>query len=239
MEDEIKVSKFISDFNELAEVFNIRKDSYQDEFLIGFDKFLHNKNGFDNDKFRAEVRDINHVRNVIVHDYKDLKSPVIPSDLLCKKLEFILQQFKNPPKWDSIAIRDIYSCSEDDQISDVIKEMAENTFTHVPVVKDGIFQWLLSESLYIQWIKDIYAKENCLLSTESKVSELKKYLNNINDDYKFLPRDTDIYTITEKFEKAIKEKKRLGVIFITQSGKETEKILGLITAWDLGKVDNI
>jgi len=32
--------------------------------------------------------------------------------------------------------------------------------------------------------------------------------------------------------------KRLGVIFITNSGKETEKILGLITAWDLGKIED-
>lgn len=30
--------------------------------------------------------------------------------------------------------------------------------------------------------------------------------------------------------------KRLGVIFISNSGKPTEKILGLITAWDIGKI---
>ncbi|HPM14102.1 MAG TPA: hypothetical protein PLK49_01715, partial [Candidatus Dojkabacteria bacterium] len=112
----------------------------------------------------------------------------------------------------------------------------------VPVVKDGIFQWLLSESIYVQWLSEVIEKEG-ICTTESTISQLKKYAKKTNDDYLFLSRDADIYLIREKFEKAIQEKKgevskRLGVIFITNSGKETEKILGLITAWDLGKIED-
>jgi hypothetical protein len=34
----------------------------------------------------------------------------------------------------------------------------------------------------------------------------------------------------------VKDGKRLGVLFVTQSGKVGEGILGMITAWDLGKI---
>ena len=34
----------------------------------------------------------------------------------------------------------------------------------------------------------------------------------------------------------IKEKKRLGAIFLTQTGQKNEKIHGIITAWDLPKI---
>ena len=35
------------------------------------------------------------------------------------------------------------------------------------------------------------------------------------------------------FEEELRDNKRLSVIFITEAGKTTEKILGMITAWDI------
>jgi len=46
----------------------------------------------------------------------------------------------------------------------------------------------------------------------------------------------DALEIKEKFGDFIKDGKRLGVLFVIQNGKEGEGILGLITAWDLGKI---
>lgn len=39
------------------------------------------------------------------------------------------------------------------------------------------------------------------------------------------------------FQNSFKENKKLAVIFITENGKETESILGMITAWDLAGYD--
>jgi len=54
--------------------------------------------------------------------------------------------------------------------------------------------------------------------------------------YWLAPRDMDALEIKEKFGDFIKDGKRLGVLFVIQNGKEGEGILGLITAWDLGKI---
>lgn len=35
------------------------------------------------------------------------------------------------------------------------------------------------------------------------------------------------------FQKQLQNKKRLSVVFITETGEASEKILGLITAWDV------
>jgi len=40
----------------------------------------------------------------------------------------------------------------------------------------------------------------------------------------------------EEIWRFVKGGKRLGVLFVTQNGKEGEGILGMITAWDLGKI---
>ena len=111
--------------------------------------------------------------------------------------------------------------------------MAENTFTHVPVVKNGIFQWLLSESVFVQWLSEVIEKGE-IITEATSVSQLRNYM--------FLSREADVYQIKEEFERVTRERKdrnfkRLGVIFISNSGKPTEKILGLITAWDIGKIN--
>lgn len=243
MQEQKNVRKFNSNFNELDRFFTVETNGLEGHFYESMSNFLKKNSRYQH--LKMDIDYIRDVRNVITHKENMDGVPVIPTDALCEKLEYILKQVKNPPKWDNIAIpgNRVFSCTEDNLISNIVQEMAKNTYTHVPVVKDGIFQWLLSESIYVQWLSNIFEKDG-VCSTESKISELRKYSSKTNDDYIFLSRDTDIYRIKEKFENAIREKrdgmsKRLGVIFITNSGKDSEKILGLITSWDLGKIKNI
>lgn len=242
MEESRNVRRFKSDFNELDRFFTQEVNGQEGHFYENMIKFLRLNPRYQH--FKNDIDYINDVRKIVTHKETMEGVPVIPTDALCNKLEYTLKQIKNPPKWNSIAIpaNQIYSCSEDDQISDVVKKMAENTYTHVPVVKNGVFQWLLSESVYVQWLSEVIEKEG-ICTEETTVSQLRKYVKKTNDDYMFLSRDADIYQIKEQFEKVTKERKtanfkRLGVIFLSNSGKETEKVLGLITAWDIGKIQN-
>lgn len=241
MEESRNVRKFISDFNDLDRYFTQEVKGQEGHFYENMIKFLRLNPRYQH--FKNDIDYINDVRKIVTHKENMEGVPVIPTDALCNKLEYVFKQIKNPPKWNSIAIlaNQIFSCSEDDQISDVLKEMAENTFTHVPVVKNGIFQWLLSESVYVQWLSEVIEKEG-ICTEETTVSQLRKYVKKTNDDYIFLSREADVYQIKEEFERVTKERKdrnfkRLGVIFISNSGKSAEKILGLITAWDIGKIN--
>lgn len=243
MEESRNVRKFKSDYNELDRFLTQKVNGQEGHFYENMIKFLRLNPRYQ--YFKGDIDCVNDVRKIITHKENMEGVPVIPTDALCNKLEYILKQIKNPPKWSSIAIPadQIYSCTENDQISDVVKKMAENTFTHVPVVKNGVFQWLLSESVFVQWLSEVVEKGE-IITEATSVSQLRKYIKRTNDDYMFLSRNTDVYQIKEEFERVTNEKKaknfkRLGVIFISDSGKPTEKILGLITAWDLGKIKDI
>ena len=39
--------------------------------------------------------------------------------------------------------------------------------------------------------------------------------------------------IAELFQRARTQSKRLGVVFVTAHGKQSERLLGLLTAWDM------
>ena len=40
------------------------------------------------------------------------------------------------------------------------------------------------------------------------------------------------------FQNGLKDQKRISVVFITETGKSSEKILGLVTAWDIAGYTN-
>ena len=39
----------------------------------------------------------------------------------------------------------------------------------------------------------------------------------------------------ERFKESLKDQERLGMLFVTAHGKPNERLLGIITAWDLAK----
>jgi len=122
MEEPENVRKFKSDFNELDRFFTQEINGQEGHFYENMLKFLRINPRYQH--FKSDIDYINDVRKIVTHKENMEGVPVIPTDALCNKLEYTLKQIKNPPKWNSIAIptNEIYSCSEDDQISDVVKK---------------------------------------------------------------------------------------------------------------------
>jgi hypothetical protein len=57
--------------------------------------------------------------------------------------------------------------------------------------------------------------------------------NHITETFRFLPWDAKVFDAKDLFEKALKKMERIGMIFLTQNGKPTEKLLGILTPWDI------
>lgn len=75
---------------------------------------------------------------------------------------------------------------------------------------------------------------------DSQISLFKDFIDidkNENEYYSFVKKNTLLIEIEEMFQKEFKDNKRLAVVFITETGKKTEKLLGLITVWDLAGYD--
>lgn len=57
------------------------------------------------------------------------------------------------------------------------------------------------------------------------------------DTYGYVSRDTTVYEVEDMFSDAIKDKRRLLAILVSENGTESAMPLGIITAWDLYKID--
>lgn len=185
---------------------------------------------------KFELKFFGELRNHITHGIKlDGHNYAIPSHYALDKIKRTADAIKVPPTWFDIFKKTVYFCKTTDHLKDVLLAMQKNSHTHVPVYdKENKFAWVLTEGGIC------YRLANQLSNPNKKLKEFIIWDVNIQkkfDDYLFVSRKMNIYEIDEIFTLKRKQHKRLGAIFVTNHGKESEKILWIVTAWDVAIVD--
>lgn len=116
----------------------------------------------------------------------------------------------------------------------LMKEMLERNISHVPVIDDdGILYGVYSGSTLFLSVTE---KETSVIDLTTSIEQLKAYLpinQHIGERYGFVGRATAIDEIIDLFQTTSIDGKKLKMVFVTESGKPKEKILGLITPYNL------
>jgi CBS domain-containing protein len=188
------------------------------------------------------MRAVAQIRNSLVHNpIPSVAQPISqPNPLLVKTYKAIRDSLMNPSTALGIAIptNKIYTSTLDAKLSNVMKTMDENIFTHVPIIDNDKMIGIFSENTLLSYLVD---SGETIITKDMKISELRKFLPlsaHRGEVFAFLPRSAFLPEVYEVFNKAIKVRKRVGMVFITEHGKENEKPLGIITAWDLASPES-
>ena len=189
---------------------------------------------------KAELSYCREVRNLLQHKPKIQGSYAVePSDDMIKMLSETVQKVNNPPRARNVAIplHMILSKGMEDLVLPTMREMMEKMYTHVPIMKNGSVIGVFSENTIFSYL----ATEGIVEIEENmKFSELEEYLpieKHISESFRFIKQDMLLANVKEIFEEAHKKQDRIGLIFTTQTGRKTEKLLGIITAWDVAGRD--
>ncbi|MBQ4472236.1 MAG: CBS domain-containing protein [Alphaproteobacteria bacterium] len=172
----------------------------------------------------------NSIRNILSH--KEQAKFIATPQPLINELHRIVQRYTQTAY--DISIKDVYFKKITDPLLPTLKDMKEKIYTHVPILDENdAFLGVLSESSIFNYIAK---QEELLLDLRDlKISELADELNidRNNESFKFVPRDMSILQLKDIFNKELESKKRLGAVFVTETGQKSEKILGIITSWDM------
>ena len=175
------------------------------------------------------------LRNAIVHE-KMRKNYFIadPHGEVVKNIEKIAQFLLEPPKATTIASKPVKAYETTDDLKTVLIDMGKCPFTQYPVYEDGKFSFLLTESGITSFLADQFV-DNLIDFSNETVLSIKPY--ECYHAVTFVSRSYDVFQIEDLFEKSLQEKRKLEAVIVTENGRETEKPLGIITAWDLIKVE--
>lgn len=96
---------------------------------------------------------------------------------------------------------------------------------------EGVFS---ENTLFGALIEDelVYEKER----TKFENPLIKRYClldNHVSEVFEFIPRSMLLEDAKQLFTNAFNKNQRLAMLFITEHGKQTEKLLGIITPWDI------
>jgi CBS domain len=190
--------------------------------------------------YAADLREYGELRNAIIHNRAPEDNAIIaePHSFVVERLTHIRNMIEHPVKVSNVMTSPVFTVTDNELLYPTAKLMLDNVYTHVPVYKDGQFVGILSESAILRWVGN-RAKDNKQLKNDRKISEMVDWLDvsgNKYNDYEFIPRSMIILDVRKRFEIALQEGRRLGAIFVTKTGKSSEKIEGIVTAWDLPRL---
>lgn len=190
--------------------------------------------------YADDLREYGELRNAIVHKRAPDDSAIIaePHKIVVERMAHIQSMIEHPIRVTDVMTQPVFIATTKNLVYPTAQAMHQNIYTHVPVYDGKVFKGVLSESAILRWIGQ-KVRDDQQLHTEHAIGELTKYLDqsgNKFNDYEFMPKTMNVLDAKRRFEISLDQGRRLGAIFITNSGKNTEKIQGIITAWDLPRL---
>jgi len=187
-------------------------------------------------KFEKDINLIRKIRNLLSHGECKVegKTAIEINENIIEKLKEIISLLENPPLVTSRYITEMFVVDLEEKLENLIKTMNEKKISHVPVLdKDKKLVGVFSENTIFSKLSD---DEIIEIGKEYKVKDYEKYIkleNHSSEYFDFIKRNEELASAQNLFNKSIKKDKKLVMLFVTENGKKTEKILGIITPWDL------
>jgi CBS domain-containing protein len=184
---------------------------------------------------KSEIDYCREVRNLLSHrPLVDAAFPVEPSDEMIALLRKIISVIENPPKALSVAtlLTSLLTAGLDDLVLPVMRKMSLKNYTHVPILKNGTVLGVFSESTIFDYLAN---HENIDITSKVRFRDYLDYLDlnhHPNVSFAFVSKVILTGEAEELFKKRFNNK-RLELLFITETGKSTEKLIAMLSPWDL------
>ena len=185
-------------------------------------------------RYKFDLKEYADLRNAIVHERTDEHVIAEPNTRAVQSIENIAHILTNPPKIIPFFQCEAHTLSVDDPVAKAVRTMYERSFSQMPVYDSQTFVGLLTTNTLTRWL-GANVGEDIFSLTETSVSQVLEFAEE-KEDYIFLKKDSSLFEILEGFQKFDAKGKRLEAILITQNGKPSEKLLRIITIWDLPKI---
>lgn len=226
--------KFLSLFNEVEK--KLRKLTNNDE-KVSFFELVEESAEISSvvRNYKEDLKKFANLRNVIVHEFGTEKRFIAePNDLAVSHLSNIYKNLTAPPKVIPEFQVKVEYVFINDPISSALKVMYNKSYSQLPVYEGDVFKTLLTTNTITRWL-GACVNEDIFSLSETPISDVLKFTEE-NDNFCFIGRDSTLFDVVEEFQTYVKRGKKLDAILITQNGRPSEKLMGIITVWDLPRI---
>lgn len=226
---------FLELYKNLEELLEVK---YSDGRRYNGSAVMRYYNDDDGKKWREELNICREMRNMLSHHAQIGGEPVFePSDAVVRILERIIDDVKNPPVAMSIATpaASLMTCSYDDAAVDIIRKMKARGYSHVPVLENGRLAGVFSVGTVFSVIEKFGKWDSFDDATIREFSDFLPIDRHFTETFGFVADSAPYSSLKYRFTAKAPTERRLAALFVTANGRSEERVLGIITPWDMIK----
>jgi predicted transcriptional regulator len=183
------------------------------------------------------LKDYGNLRNVLVHQRApDGGCIAEPSERALREFKGIVQTILSPEKLiPRFQKAGICPFSLQDSLVTALQHMREHDYSQIVVQTEKGLSLLTAEGI-ARWVEE-QAQDDIISVRNAIVADAWQYEQTGN--VSIMNRNQTVYEAMDMFTQAIEQKMpRIYAVLITEHGKATESLLGIVTPWDLLSLTN-
>ena len=186
-------------------------------------------------KYEDELIDYGRLRNSIVHKTNPNYVIAEPHDEVVKKMEEIEGALAKPITVAQMFQTNVTIFQETDSLSYALKVIKDKKYNQFPVYKGKTFKGLITPVGITMWMasqvdSDSFSRKRTLLS------EILAHESN-RENHRFIRAEASVFKAVDIFKNSVIRGKRLEALLITEDGKASDKLIGIVTPMSLLKIE--
>jgi len=184
-----------------------------------------------------ELKRLAKLRNLIAHNHSHTKPLAVPTVMSVERIEAIGKQFLSPPMLFTLAAKPVELCQPSDPLGCCVRKMHDGVFSQLPIYDGKKCCGLLTAETIARWLATFFVGDGKGIVDEQSVAEVMQHQED-TVNYTFMPRTATVVEALAMFDRFLHRGKRLEAILISQNGHQTESPLGIVTVYDIPKLNN-
>ena len=186
-------------------------------------------------KYEADLREYGDLRNAIVHHRTTSEYAIAePHDEVVEKMEEIEEALTKPITVGQMFSVQVTVFQETDSLSYALKVIKDKKYNQFPVYRGNQFLGLITPVRIVMWMAS-QAEAESFSRTRTTLKQILEY-NQTRENFKFIPENLSVYEALETFQHDILKGRRLEALLITEDGKPSDKLIGIVTPISLMKI---
>lgn len=228
--------EFIRKYNELdcliGEKFNRESDDSSIYFLIN----KYRRSRIEKERvYSTKLDSIRKIRNLMVHESGIIDELFTVSDDVINFLDELIDYLRNPVRAKDVMtpLSKLIYGKKEDYLYYLIEKIVKDGISNIPILDEekkviGVFNSDVLLNLSLDKVK---------VNNETKILDIMSYVKlntQLNLRFIFVTGEYEIDVLNDYFAFSKEQyKKRLPIIFVSVSGKETSQLLGIVSPIDL------
>ncbi|OCA83087.1 hypothetical protein A8F94_18300 [Bacillus sp. FJAT-27225] len=186
-------------------------------------------------RYFDDLKSYARLRNALVHE-KNRKNFYIaePHMEVVEQIESIAEFLSVPPSILTAASKEVKTLQADEEVSKAILKMEKHSFTQYPIYDGDQFKFLMTET----GLNRFFASRlrGSVIDLEGqKLADVQKFEN--TNTVKVVSKDMNVFELEDLYDSRTDEDSKLEAVIITENGSHKEKPIGIVSSWDLIKME--